>query len=199
MNLKVGGERGWCEWLCVFILGGSASWEQCWSGVRPNWLANYRCLFWLCLYVSHCSAWMREQSPGRSNETLRFIGSARRPPIRNNWAPSESSQGGILIQQFKGMKFRALSSASGRELPKILVNINAFFFLGQGGTRSVPDKLLYATSSFSQEMKSCLHFTNKTKNVLAHSSSLILKVQSGWLCHCWVGTHNPYTSSLPIA
>lgn len=128
MNLKVGGERGWCEWLCVFILGGSASWEQCWSGVRPNWLANYRCLFWLCLYVSHCSAWMREQSPGRSNETLRFIGSARRPPIRNNWAPSESSQGGILIQQFKGMKFRALSSASGRELPKILVNINAFFF-----------------------------------------------------------------------
>ena len=85
-----------------------------------------------------------------------------------------------LSNSLRGWNFGALSSASERELPKILVNINAFFFsfffLGQGGTRSVPDELLYATFSFPQEMKSCLHFTNKTENILAHCSPLILKM-----------------------
>lgn len=104
-----GGLQSGCECVCLCWWGGSSSWEQCWREVKSNWLTNYRCPFWLCLYVSHCSAWMREQSPGTSNETLHFVGSALRHPIRNNWLPSESSQGGVFMQQFKGMKFWVLS------------------------------------------------------------------------------------------
>lgn len=80
----------------VFILEVLASWEQC--SITGSLIID---VFFGFAFMSQ---WMREQSPGRSNKKLCFVGPARRKPSnhRNTWHQVKATRVASLSNSLRG-------------------------------------------------------------------------------------------------